>query len=118
MDFAQVHAAIGAAFKRHFPAAEPCIEWDIPGFRVQVQDAPDQWKGTMPPTHMHVLPIQRKNCITIHIWDPRDPELLRKHESDLEETGFKVMVGCLQWNRKADYPVDAIEAVFKGAATQ
>lgn len=116
VDFADVHAAIGDALRRHFPDAEPCTEWNIDGYRVQVQDEPDEWKGTMPPTHLIVLPDEKKAGITTHIWDPRDPDLLRHHEAALKQVGFKVMVGCIQWNRKADYPVDAVEAVFAGAA--
>ncbi len=87
------------------------------GWRAEIQDPPpeDSWKGTMPRTHLTVAPVERKAGVTIHIWHPNEPYLLKDNEAWLTEAGFKVMVGCLQWNRKAAFPLDALERLLAEA---
>lgn len=108
--------AIVVAFRTVHPEAEPVNEWDMDGWAVEVQDAPKDWVGTMDSTRLMVFPLERKSGITVHIWDPRDPGLLKSNDDLLEEAGFKVMAGCLQWNRKAPVDADALQRLFEATA--
>lgn len=102
------------AFRAVHPDAEPIHEWGIDGWSVQVRDEPPEgYKGTMDSTRLMLLPTEKKAGLTIHLWDPRDPERIAKHAEALKEAGFKPMVGCLQWNRKAPVDLDALRTLFE-----
>lgn len=105
--------AIAAAFRTVHPNAEPVHAWGLDGWAVKVQDRPEGWTGTMDPERLMVFPLERKAGITVHVWDPRNPELLQWNDAALQAAGFKVMVGCLQWNRKAPVDVEALRRLFE-----
>lgn len=115
--FLELHRTIGEAVAGVCPAARAVVEYGIAGWALPVANPPsaDAWKGTMPRTHCFVGPAEKKAGTTIHVWHPNHPHLLRDHEAMLRGAGFKVMVGCLQWNRKAPPPVDALAALLESA---
>ena len=114
--FQALHAAIGDRVRARFDA-EPVASYGIAAWRIPVPKPPgeDEWKGTMPRTHLVIAPAEKKAGVTMHVWHPNAPYLLRDNEAWLKEAGFKVMVGCLQWNRKADMPLDAVERLLDAA---
>ena len=56
---------------------------------------------------------ERKSGITLHLWNPVDFYGLRARTAELERAGFKVMVGCLVFTRKSEYPVGLVTDVLK-----
>lgn len=79
------------------------------GFRVPITETPiEKWKGTIDPNYLHLALVQRKRGVTFHIWNPRDDGYLQKNQEALSRAGFKVMRGCVEWNKKAAYPVGEI----------
>ncbi len=116
MSHEDARPAIAEAVKRHFPTAQECEEFGCRGWRVKVQERPREWKGTFDPEWLYILPKERKAGWTLHLWDPRNPDLLSDHQEALSAAGFKVMVGCVQWNRKGPVPVQALAAVIADAA--
>lgn len=115
--FQDVHADIGRGMRSVFPDAAPVVAHGMAGWQVAVPDPPpeSEWRGTLDRIHLQVFPSERKAGITTHVWDPKDPSLLKRHEPMLRDAGFKVMVGCLQWNRQAPFPADAIEGLLRAA---
>ncbi len=116
-DFRRLHAAIGDAVRARWPDARDVVEYDMAAFAVPVSDPPaaEDWKGTMPREVFIIGPTEKKAGITIHLWHPKEPYLLKQHQKELEEAGFKPMVGCLQWNKKAPLPMDAFAALLDAA---
>lgn len=117
--FQALHAAIGAAIESRWPDVTldevyPDSSYDMPAFLVPLADHPpkEEWKGTMPNDVFLVSPVARAAGTTIHMWHPNHPYLLKENAEWLKEAGFKPMVGCLQWNRKAELPLDAVERLL------
>lgn len=103
--------------KARFPTAQPAFQYDMPGWTVPIpQERQPPAQGTLPPDHMYILFAARKQGPTLHVWNPLDDGALKKNRKDLEAAGFKVMVGCLQFNRKAEYPVQAVDKLFAAMA--
>lgn len=101
---------------RLFPHVEPVFAYGLHGWRMK-RLRPVEWTvGTVDPAYVHVFVAERAQGITLHVWSPFDPKLLARHRSDLDAAGFKVMVGCLQFNRKSDYPVDAVRPLLEETA--
>ncbi len=115
--FQALHADIHAAVLRCFPDARPVVAFGMAAFQVPLPDPPaaDTWIGTQPRTHLTVAPTEKKAGITVHVWHPNRPSLLADNAAWLKEAGFKPMVGCLQWNRKAPFPMDAFEKLLHAA---
>lgn len=113
--FRALHAALGQRVSAVFPDAAPVVSYDRPAWAVAVPRPPPAktWKGTLPREELVIAPSERNDGVTIHVWHPNEPGLLAKNEDRLSAAGFKVMVGCLQWNRKADLPLDAIERLLR-----
>ncbi len=118
-----LHAAIGKALKRRWPKARrerifPGTSYDMDAWLVPIPDpVPEEdWKGTMPRDVFTVGPTEKKAGITVHVWHPKKPTLLQDNAAWLNDAGFKPMVGCLQWNKKADFPMDAFERLLDEAA--
>lgn len=97
---------------------EPVTAFNMHGWRVRRPTDITAWKGTIDPNYVHVFVAERKQGITLHLWSPYETGGLKQHEADLKAAGFKVMVGCLQFNRKAAYPVHAVVPVLASIAAQ
>ncbi len=112
--FRALHAALGELVLELFPDAEPTVDWNMAGWRVPVPDPPaeEEWKGTMPRTYFAFFPSEKKAGLTFHVWHPKDPYILKENADWLKGAGFKPMVGCLQWNRKADVPLDVFRRLL------
>lgn len=99
-----------------FPAVEPVFAYGLHGWRMK-RLRPVAWTvGTIDPAYVHVFVAERAQGITLHVWSPFDPALLQRHREALGGAGFKVMVGCLQFNRKADYPLQAVRPLLEETA--
>lgn len=107
--------ALGREIKKRFPKAKPVFQWDMPAWVVaRPAGAPmPERAGTMDPHTIFVGLVERAGGITTHVWYPGDYHLLSASKAELAEAGFKVMVGCLQYNRKTgDYPVAPVAALL------
>lgn len=113
--FRLLHAEIGLRIDAAFDDVEAVEAFGMPAFMVPLRDPPpeEEWRGTIPRTHITIAPTQKRAGITLHVWHPKAPHLLRDNEGWLREAGFKVMVGCLQWNRKAELPLDAVDRLIE-----
>ena len=100
-----------------FPSAEPVFEYGMTGWRVRITSRPiTAWKGTIDPNYLFIAIVERKSGITLHIWDPRDYYGLERVAEELTGVGFKVMRGCIQWNRKADFPLETVKNLLRRLA--
>lgn len=115
--FQALHDSIHAALRQRFPGTEPVVVYGLAAYQAPVPDPPADadWQGTQPRTHLTVAPTEKKAGITVHVWHPNRPSLLADNAAWLKEAGFKPMVGCLQWNRKAPFPMDAFEKLLDAA---
>lgn len=113
--FRAVCAYVGELVRKNFPKAEEGLLYKMPGWQIAV---PEKMvlsrRGTMDPTKMFVLLKEGKTGITLHVWDPLDYNALEGHRRNLEAAGLEVMVGCVRWSRKSDYPIKEIEEVVRG----
>lgn len=116
--FQELHARIGGIVKHRFPGTRLVEAWDIAAWQAPISDPPpaSSWKGTLPRDVFTVGPTEKKAGITVHVWHPNHPYLLKENEAMLKQAGFKVMVGCLQWNKKADFPIDALDQLLAKVA--
>jgi hypothetical protein len=105
-------ADLDREIRTRFPQAEAVFEYNMHGWRVGRPKRVEKWKGTIDPNYLHIFVAERKNGITLHIWNPYDPYGLAKRAKELQAAGFKVMRGCLVYNRKGEYPVGAITPLF------
>jgi len=112
----EVHARLDEEIRRRLPGAVPQFEYGMRGWRVPRARRQESWKGTIDPNFLHIFVAERKQGITLHFWNPLQPASFGKHAAPLSKAGFKVMVGCLQYNRKGDYPVAAILPLLDEAA--
>jgi uncharacterized protein YdhG (YjbR/CyaY superfamily) len=113
-EFRQAYNAIRDKVTDLFPNAMPAFEYGMPGFRVPITETPIvKWKGTIDPNYLIMGLVQRKRGITFHIWNPNDVDYLQKNEERLSSAGFKVMRGCVEWNRKAAFPVSEVEKMLE-----
>jgi hypothetical protein len=94
--------------RRRFPRVEPVFAYGMHGWRMKRPHPVDWTVGTIDPAYVHVFVAERKQGITLHLWNPYEPNLLGRNAKDLAASGFKVMVGCLQFNRKSKYPLGAL----------
>ena len=107
-----IHAALEGRLRHHFPDAQPIFTYGMHGWKVPRRRTVAWTTGTMDPNWLAVLLAERKAGITLHVWNPVDPGILQKRERELSAAGLKPMVGCLQFTRKGDYPLDAIDDLF------
>ncbi len=115
--FKKIYAKLKEIVMREFPNATEGEAFGMRGFRAKItKEDIKEWKGTMNPNYFFVCPVERKAGITLHIWYPVDYYALDKIRKEYEEAGFKVMRGCLQWNRKSEYPIHMIEDLVKNIA--
>ncbi|MBM2827383.1 MAG: hypothetical protein HW403_1447 [Dehalococcoidia bacterium] len=113
--FQQVHGNLDKIIVEAFPSAELVFEYNMPSCRVRITKEPiTVWKGTIDPNYLFIAIVERKSGITLHLWDPRDYYGLEAVKDELTKVGFKVMRGCIHWNRKADYPIETVEKLIRG----
>lgn len=110
-----IHADLDCEIRRLFPQAEARRDYSMKGWRIARSTHIKTWEGTIDPNFLHIYIAERKNGITLHFWNPFDPYHLKRHSKELEGAGFKVMVGCLQFTRKGDYPVRAVVPLLESA---
>jgi uncharacterized protein YdhG (YjbR/CyaY superfamily) len=110
--FRATFAALEQAVAARFPSAQPCFEWSLPGWRVPLLHVPPHPTGTFDHTCVVILLADRKAGITLHLWNPANYRFLDEHKAELTGAGFKVMRGCLQFNRKQPYPVEAVDTLL------
>ena len=70
-------------------------------------------RGTLDPNWVQIYLVERKSGITLHLWNPVDFGSMQRRKPELSRLGFKVMVGCMQFNRKSDYPMDSVERLLE-----
>lgn len=116
--FQKVFQTIKTTVLHLAPRAQEVFEWKMPGWKIENQkynkynpSMPKQ--GTIDPRYIHIFLVERQNGITLHIWNPNDYYGLEKNKLELENAGFKVMRGCLQFNRKSEYPVKEIQNLLE-----
>lgn len=120
--FQDLHARIGALVRARWPMAHLEVtgegSYEMPSYVIPIENPPaaDTWKGTMPRDVFIVAPTEKKAGITIHVWHPNHPYLLKDHAETLAQAGYKPMVGCLQWNRKTAPDLDAFAALLDSVA--
>lgn len=114
--FQETFVQVDRIVRRTFPSAKAVFQWGMPGWSIQRKHAPDpaEVKGTMDPRFIAILLAARKQGITLHLWNPADYYGLDRSKAELVEAGFKVMRGCLQFNRKQPYPIAVVEKLLKG----
>lgn len=100
-----------------FPDAGPVQAYGMSGWQVRLPDSapPRQDLGTLDADHLQVFPVRRKAGVTLHVWNPVDYTFLDTQAVPLADAGFKVMKGCIQWNRRAPLDLDAVEALLRAA---
>lgn len=114
--FQKTYAAVKKMFKKYFPNAKEVFSYGMPGFQSRTtKTLIKDWPGTMDPNYSYVFLARRAAGITLHGWCG-DYRLLEKHATMLTKAGFKVMRGCVQWNRKADFPLDVVEHLIASMA--
>lgn len=114
--FAGILRELDGRMRRLFPQAKPVVSYGMPGWVVRRPRKVEWTHGTMDPNVVQVFIAERAQGISLHLWNPYDYGMLAKRRDDLSEAGFKVMVGCLQFNRKSAYPVDAVVPLFESIA--
>ena len=115
--FQDVFQGLSAAIHESFPEAESTFAHGMPGFKARVADVKkDDWRGTFDPDHLQLFLVERKAGITFHIWDPRNYYGLDEVRDELTQLGFKVMRGCLVWNRKKKYPLERMKELIGSLA--
>jgi hypothetical protein len=113
-----IHGELDRRIRKLFPGAQASTDWNMLGWKVRRPRRVEWTHGTMDPNLLYVGIAERKSGITLHIWNPVEHDGLNRREAQLSAAGFKVMVGCLQFNRKGDYPVDAVVGILEGIKAQ
>ena len=96
---------------RLFPDVEEVFSYGMHGWKVPRRKTVESRTGTMDPNWLFIGLAERAAGITLHVWNPLDWQGLKAHRAQFEAAGFKVMVGCLQFNRKSEFPVDVVDAM-------
>lgn len=115
--FQEAFARMGETVRRVFPKAQAVFAYGMPGWRVPgSKPVPEEAKGgTIDPAYLWLFLVERKAGVTLHLWNPADLAGLERDRTDLEAAGFKVMRGCLQFNRKRPYPFEAVARLLERA---
>jgi len=114
--FREIHASLARAVREIFPEAEIAFQFKMPGWRIPRLPRRVDLKsvrGTLDPNWAQIYVVERKSGITLNLWNPVDFNGFRKHRTELERAGFKLMVGCIRFNRKSEYPTDLVVGLFK-----
>jgi len=115
--FREINDELDRTIHRLFPEAERVFAYHLPGWRIARRRwiDPKSVKGTIDPNWVHIFLAERKAGITLHMWNPVDFNAMQRRKAELSDAGFKVMVGCLQFNRKSEYPLEAISRLLQDA---
>lgn len=113
--FRGINDELDRTIHRLFPENERVFVYGLPGWRIARRRRidPKSVKGTIDSNWVHIFLAEREAGITLHIWNPVDFNAMQRRKAELSGAGFKVMVGCLQFNRKSDYPVDAVRPLLE-----
>lgn len=115
-EFRKTYAAFKKIVKKYFPNAKESVEYGIPGFTARTtKTLIKDWPGTMDPNFAMIGLARRAQGITLHGWCS-DYRFMEKHAAVLTKAGFKVMRGCIQWNKKAPYPLPVVEKLIAAMA--
>lgn len=113
-NFRHTFREVGRVVKKVFPHSQEIFEYHMPGWKIATyREVPKNWRGTLDPRWMMILLVERKAGVTLHIWNPSDYYYLDKHKAFLTSAGFKVMRGCLQFNKKQAFPIEAVKQLLK-----
>lgn len=115
--YRDAYAGVARAVKDAFPKAQATKEFGMPAWRVKrPANAPmPATEGTMDPAFTFVGLVERASGLTLHFWYPGDYYFFEKYGNTLAGAGFKVMRGCLAFNRKQAFPVDVVERLLVAA---
>jgi hypothetical protein len=111
--FAETFAQMQDVVLRVFPGAQAIEEWGMQGWKVPMDHPPVGLKGTMDSNFVYVMLGDRKAGPTLHVWYPGNYYFLDEHKDELTTAGFKVMRGCLPYNRKRPYPIEVVEKLLR-----
>ncbi|TLZ55006.1 MAG: DUF1801 domain-containing protein [Methanobacteriota archaeon] len=113
--FRAIHESIGRAVRDLFPEAVTAFDFGMSGWRIPRRRRvdPESVKGTIDPNWVHIFLAERKAGITLNLWNPVDFNGFRRHRAELERAGFKLMVGCIQFNRKSEFPIGLVVDLLK-----
>ena len=114
--YREAYSRLGEVVKAVFPTAQAAFEWNLPGWTIERENVLEEAKGTIDPRFVHVLIAERKAGLTVHLWNPVDYYWLDTQKEALQGAGFKVMRGCVQFNRKQPFPFDTMESVLRTIA--
>lgn len=111
----EAYGRMARAVRGVFPKAKEVFESDMPAWKVpRPPGAPRPAReGTMPADTVFIGLVERKAGLTVHLWYPGDYSLFDHHKDALGEAGFKAMRGCLVYNRKGPFPVEAVETLLR-----
>lgn len=111
------HDGVAREVRRAWPRAKATFAYGMPAWvakRPAGAPMPER-EGTMDPSQVFVGLVERKAGLTVHFWYPGDAHLLGRHADALAEAGVRTMRGCLVFNRKGEFPVEAVGRVFQAA---
>lgn len=114
--YKETFSRLGEVIEAVFPTAQASFEYNLPGWKIERENVQEETKGTIDPRFVHVLIAERKAGLTLHLWNPADYYWLDKQKEALQGAGFKVMRGCVQFNRKQPFPFDTMESVLRTIA--
>ena len=115
--FQNVYRGFAPTVQKAFPMPKPSFEHGMPGFKTRITDVErEEWRGTIDHNFLHLYMVERKSGITFHIWDPRNYYGLDEMRDELTNLGFKVMRGCIVWNRKREYPIQLMQELVQALA--
>ena len=105
---------LGAMLQSRFAKVEPTFAWNMHGWRIRRPTDIRSWTGTIDPNWILVGIAERRQGMSIHVWNPYDPGCLKKSEPRLKAAGYNVMVGCVNYNRQGDVPLRALAPILDG----
>jgi len=113
--FHEIYKSVARAVHELFPDATDSFQFKMPGWKVPRHRKvdPESMEGTLDPNWVQIYLVERKAGITLHLWNPVDFNGFRGHRAELERAGFKLMVGCIQFNGKSEYPIGLVVDLLK-----
>lgn len=116
--FKALHEALDAHMHALFQDAQAVFAYGMHAWKVPRRREVEWTRGTMDPNWLFVGLAERKAGLTLHVWNPIQYDGLEQRRATLEAAGFKVMVGCLQFNRKSEFPLQATKDLLTAIRRQ